>query len=86
MASKNDLHDRLDQLEQRLNATKEKLVFKKALHDGHKLTSGELLVRYRYLRDQLEGEIADLSEHGHRVTALEQDALNWINSIDLDNV
>jgi hypothetical protein len=84
MASKNDLHDRLDHLEQRLNDTKEKLAFKKALHDGHKLTNGELLARYRYLLGELDGEITDLSAHGHRVTALEQDALNWINSIDLD--
>ena len=86
MALKQELHDRLEQLEQQLNETKSKLDFKNALHDGHKLTNGELLARYRYLMGELDGEIADLSAHGHRVTALEQDALNWINSIDLDTM
>ena len=84
MALKQELHDRLEQLEQQLNETKSKLDLKNALHDGHKLTNGELLARYRYLMGELDGEIADLSAHGHRVTALEQDAINWINSIDLD--
>lgn len=84
MTSKNELHDRLQKLENRLSETKSKLDFKQALHDGHRLTNGELLARYRYLMGELDGEIADLSAHGHRVTALEQDALNWINSIDLD--
>jgi hypothetical protein len=86
MASMNELHNRLEQLEKRLSETKSMLDFKQTLHDGHRLTNGELLARYRFLMGELDGEIADLSAHGHRVTALEQDALNWINSIDLDTV
>jgi hypothetical protein len=53
------------------------------LNDGHNLTSGELMARQAFLKDTLDKEISEIEVHDHHVTALEQDALNWINSIDL---
>ena len=82
MALQQDLHDRLDKLGKKLTDMKSKLEFKNSLHDGHKLANGELLARHEFLMHALNGEIADFEAHGHRVSALEQDAMNWINSID----
>lgn len=78
-----DLHDRLDKLEQSLSAAKAKLDFKNALHDGHTLTNGELMARHAYLKAALNAEIADFEAHGKRVSALEQDAMTWIHSLDI---
>ncbi len=77
-----DLHDRLDELGRKLTDAKTRLKLRNSLHDGHKLTNGELLARHEFLKRALNDEIADFEVHGHRVSALEQDAMIWINSID----
>jgi hypothetical protein len=82
MVAKQDLHDRLDQLAHKLTDAKSKQEFKRLLHDGHKLTNGELLARHEFLKQTLNGEIADFEAHGHSVSVLEQDVMNWMNSID----
>jgi hypothetical protein len=41
------------------------------------------MARYKYLKETLDAEIAETEAHDHHVTALEQDTLNWINSVDL---
>lgn len=83
MALQQNLHDRLDALGQKLTDAKAKLDFKSSLHDGHRLSNGELLARHAFLTAALDGYVADLQAHGKHVSALEQDAMTWINSVDL---
>jgi hypothetical protein len=83
MPSMRELHDKLDAISAKIEAAREKMEFKRGLNDGHNLTSGELMARYAFLKDTLDKEIAETEVHDHHVTALEQDAMNWINSIDL---
>lgn len=78
----NELHDRLEALERKLNEVSALLELKKELHDGHKLTNGELRARHDFLKSALDGQIADAEAHGQRVSALEQDTMSWIASID----
>jgi uncharacterized damage-inducible protein DinB len=82
MALQKDLHDRLNQLEQKLSDMKTKLEFKSSFHGAHQLTNGELMARHEFLKRALEEEIADFEQQGHHVSALEQDTINWINGID----
>jgi hypothetical protein len=83
MATMNELHDRLKAISEKVEQARQQVDFKRGLNDGHNLTSGELLARYEFLQDTLEAEVADIEVHDHHVSALEEDALNWINSIDL---
>lgn len=83
MALQQNLHERLDALGQKLTDAKAKLDFKNSLHDGHRLSNGELLARHAFLTAALDGYVADLQAHGKHVSALEQDAMTWINSVDL---
>ncbi|MCF8484646.1 MAG: 3-ketoacyl-ACP reductase [Rhodobacteraceae bacterium] len=83
MALQHDLHDRLDALGQKLTDAKAKLDFKNSLHDGHRLSNGELLARHAFLKAELDGDIADLQAHGKHISALEEDAMTWIKSVDL---
>lgn len=83
MPTMEELHERLDAVSARLDSARREIDFERALNDGHNLTSGELLARYRYLKDTLDGQIASLEAHDRHVSALEQDAMAWINSIDL---
>jgi hypothetical protein len=41
------------------------------------------MARHAFLKDTLDKEITETEVHDHHVTAPEQDAMNWINSIDL---
>ena len=83
MASLEELHARLDAVSAKLESTRALMEFKRGLNDGHNLTSGELMARYTFLKDALDREVAELEAHDHHVSALEQDAINWINSVDL---
>jgi hypothetical protein len=83
MATMKELHDRLKAISEKVEQARQQVDFKRGLNDGHNLTSGELLARYEFLQNTLEAEVADIEVHGHHVSALEEDALNWINSIDL---
>jgi hypothetical protein len=83
MASAKDLHTRLAALEEKLTNARQKIEFKRGLNDGHNLTSGELMARHAFLVDALSQEVAEFETHDRHVTALEQDAITWINSIDL---
>ena len=84
MPTKQELHARLDALNAKLTDARSELDFKHSLNDGHHLTSGELVARYLYLKEALDNDIAAAEAHGHRVGALEQDAMTWIESIDLN--
>jgi len=83
MPSISELHDKLNAISAKIEAARQKMDFKQGLNDGHNLTSGELMARYAFLKDTLDKEVAEIEVHDHHVTALEQDALNWINSVDL---
>jgi hypothetical protein len=83
MASLEELHARLQEISIKLEETRSKMEFKRGLNDGHNLTSGELIARYAFLQDALDKEVSELETHDHHVSALEQDAITWINSVDL---
>ncbi len=83
MPIKQELHARLDALNAKITDARSELDFKHSLNDGHNLTSGELLARYLYLKEALDGDVAAAEAHGHRVGALEQDTMTWIEGIDL---
>jgi hypothetical protein len=80
---KDDLHSRLEALAARIASTRSELKAKESWHDGHHLTAGEMEARYAYLRKELQGEIADLEAHGHRVTKLELSVRQWIDGLDI---
>lgn len=83
MPTMDELHDKLEAISAKVENARQQMEFKRGLNDGHNLTSGELLARYEFLKDKLNEEVAEIEVHDHHVSALEQDALNWINSIDL---
>jgi hypothetical protein len=76
-------HARLDALAAEIKAAKKHLESKGKLH-LEKQTAESLLARYKVLKAQLDGEIADLEEHGHHVGALERSFRKWFDSVDLD--
>ena len=83
MPTIDELHMKLDAIRAKVEDARQQMDFKHGLNDGHNLSSGELLARYEFLKGTLGQEIKETEAHDHHVSALEQDALNWINSIDL---
>ena len=83
MPTMKELHDRLKAVSEKVEQARQQVDFKRGLSDGHNLTSGEILARYEFLQKTLKAEMADTQVHDHHVSALEEDALNWINSVDL---
>ncbi len=81
--TKNALHARLDSLSEKISKARKQLRDQKAWSDGHRLTSGELEARYKFLKSELDGEIADLEAHGHHVSNLEASVQKWFDSLDL---
>ena len=80
---KDDLHSRLEALAAKIEEARSQLKAKEAWHNGHHLDAGELEARYAYLQKELQGEVADLEAHGHRVSKLEQSIRQWIDGLDL---
>jgi len=81
---KHKLHARLDALSEKISKAQNQLHKLKAWSDGHRLTSGELEARYRFLKSELNGEINDLEAHGHHVSNLEASVREWFDSLDLE--
>jgi len=81
--AKNDLQKRLETLGQKIAAAQKHLHDQRAWSDGHKLTSGELDARYRFLKSELDEEITDLEVHGHHVADLEASVRKWFESLNL---
>jgi len=81
---KNDLHDRLNALSEKLDKAKKQLHDQRAWTDGHKLTSGELEAQYLFLKSELDGEVEDLEAHGHHVSGLEASVRKWFDSLSLE--
>lgn len=79
-----DLHARLEVLSAKISAAKKQLHERKAWSDGHRLTSGELEERYRYLKSELNSEIKDLEAQGHHVSKLEASVREWFDSLDIE--
>ena len=77
------LHNKLDAISAKIEGARKQMEFKRDLNDGQNLASGELMARYAFLSDILDKEVAEIEVHDHHVIVLEQDALNWINSVDL---
>ncbi|WP_139837725.1 3-ketoacyl-ACP reductase [Roseovarius litorisediminis] len=78
-----DLHDRLEALSAKISKARTRLDNLKAWSDGHRLSSGELEARYRYLKSELNGEIKDMETHGHHVSKLEASLREWLDSLEL---
>jgi len=83
MTTLKELHDKLEAISAKVESARQQMDFKRGLNDGHNLSSGELLARYKFLKNKLDEEVTEIEVHDHHVSALERDALNWINSIDL---
>ncbi|SHL85283.1 hypothetical protein SAMN05444414_1643 [Roseovarius marisflavi] len=83
MPTLKELHDKLEAISAKVESARQQMDFKRGLNDGHNLSSGELLARYKFLKDKLDEEVTELDAHARHVSALEQDTRNWINSIDL---
>ena len=81
---KNDLHARLEALSGKISKAEKQLHDLKGWSDGHRLTSGELDARYRFLKSELKSEINDLEAHGHHVAKLEASVREWFDSLDLE--
>lgn len=84
MPDANDLHGRLDALGEKLKVAREALAAKNMLRDGHHLSSGELMARHAFLKSEVDVEMVDLESHGYHVSALEQDMMIWLASVDLE--
>jgi hypothetical protein len=69
MANK-DLHARLEVLSESITNAQNYLHDQRAWSDGHKLSSGELRARYKFLKSELDGEIGVMEAHDHHVSAL----------------
>lgn len=83
MPTMEELHKKLDDISAKVEHARSRMDFERGLNDGHNLSSGEILARYKFLKESLDREIAEMETQHHHVSALEQDAMNWINSIDL---
>jgi hypothetical protein len=81
--TKDYLHARLDKLSEGISKAEKQLRDQKSWSDGHNLTSGELEARYKFLKSELDGEVADMEAHGHQVSILEASFREWLNSLDL---
>jgi len=79
-----DLHKRLDALSERITDMEARLKERSSWHDGHRLTSGELDARYRYLKSKLDGEVKAIEAHGHHVSDLEVSVRKWIDVLDMN--
>ncbi len=82
MSTMEELHEKLEDIGAKVASARERMDFKRGLNDGHNLTSGELIARYRFLMEALNKEVAEIETQDRHVTALEQDAITWINGID----
>ena len=80
---KQDLHDRLVALSDRIDATRATLEQKNRWHHGHHLSAGELKARYAFLQKELERDIDDLETHGHHVSVLERNVHQWMHALEL---
>jgi hypothetical protein len=81
MDDRDRLHARLDALNARIEARRTRLRELDEWTDGHHLTSGELLARYRYLKEKVDADIRDLDVHGHHVSGLEASVMAWVKGI-----
>ncbi len=79
---KDELHDRLDEVERKISEMRGKLKERDSWHDSHHLTTGEMAARYSFLKAQLDDEVAYLELHSHLVTRLEVSLRLWLEGID----
>lgn len=81
MDDQDQLHARLDALNSRIEAERAHLKEVGEWSDGHHLTSGELLARYRYLKGKVDADIRDMEAHGRHVSGLEASVIAWTKGI-----
>lgn len=76
------LHERLESLAMKIDGKITALKIKNSWHDGHLLSATELKERYAFLRDKVDGQVTDLENNEHHVSALERKVLIWIDEVD----
>jgi DNA repair ATPase RecN len=81
MTDGGSMKERLDSLESRISAARERLRLNDALHKDHAATIEELTRHYQHLQQQLDVEAADLASQGVHVDSFEKTVLNWINGL-----
>lgn len=81
MTQTNDLHARFDTLNSHILKVRKDLKQKGELYDGHDLSSGELLARYKFLKSKVDADVADLEAHGHHVSKLEGSVRQWLEQL-----
>jgi len=81
MAEMDALHARMDRLEGRIAAARDRLALHSILHMDHAATLDELTERYRRLQQQLSRETASLESEGMHVDSFEKTVLEWINGL-----
>ena len=85
METPEQLHERLEALNERIKRAQAALEQKERWKDHHHLTAGELKARYEFLKDEVKKSDDDSEAHGHHVSGLESSLHRWILSLDLDN-
>ncbi len=83
MADLDALKARMNSLENRIGAARERLALHSALHIDHAATLDELTERYVHLQQQLNKETASLESEGVHVDSFEKTVLEWINGLTL---
>ncbi|MEO9576752.1 MAG: 3-ketoacyl-ACP reductase [Roseobacter sp.] len=84
MSENSQLHQRLDELSNRLSQTRAHLEEKKLWNSGHHLTAGQLEARYVFLKKQIDHEAQDAEAHGRHVSDLERSVREWIGGLEIE--
>jgi len=85
MADFSSLNDRLNNLEKRIAAARDRLCLHKTPHSDHATALDELTERYLYLQQELQSETVNLEAQGVHVDSFEKTVLNWINGLTLNH-
>jgi hypothetical protein len=85
MADFSSLNDRLNNLEKRIAAARDRLYLHETPHSDHATALDELTERYLYLQQELHGETANMETQGVHVDSFAKTVLNWINCLTLNH-
>ncbi|HEX3161667.1 MAG TPA: hypothetical protein VHQ92_03735 [Pseudolabrys sp.] len=85
MADFSSLNDRLNNLEKRIAAARDRLYLHETPHSDHATALDELTERYFYLQQELNSETANLEAEGVHVDSFEKTVLDWINSLTFNH-
>ena len=81
MVDMDALRERMDKLERRISAARERLALHSTLHMDHAATLDELSERYQHLQQQLNSESTSLEHEGMHIDSFEKTVLEWVNGL-----